>query len=94
MGEVNFDAMQNLFSAQLFYSVFVIIFMVLFLSMLIAQMTNTYNSIVRRGQLFYYKDIFDFRYYYNLDDRYGALIALDFPLSALMFLYLIPLTLL
>lgn len=68
--------------------------MVLFLSMLIAQMTNTYNSIVRRGQLFYYKDIFDMRYYYNLDERYGALIALDFPFSVLMVFYLVPLLIL
>ena len=36
--------------------------MVLFLSMLIAMMTNTFNSVVRTGELHYYKEIFDLRY--------------------------------
>lgn len=64
--------------------------MVLFLSILIAQMTLNYNSIVKRGQLYYLKEILDMRYFFHLDQRYGSLVALDFPLSIPLSFLIIP----
>ncbi len=90
LGEVNFSAMAQDVAAEFSYSALVIIFMVLFMSVLIAQMTNTYKNIVKRGVLFYEKEIFDLRYYYYLDDRFGALVVLDFPVSVPLSLLVIP----
>ena len=46
-------------------------------------MTNTYNEIVEKGELYYQKEIFDLRYQYHSERRYGALAAFEFPLVVL-----------
>ena len=68
----------------------IILFMVIFLSILIAQMSHNYNDVNQNSELFYFKGIFDLRYFYNIDDRFGILVMFDFPLSILNALFLIP----
>ena len=89
VGEVNFNDMLTFKTAELFYAIFVIIFMVLFLSMLIAMMTNTFNEVVRTGELHYYKEIFDLRYLFQLDRKYSSLVSLEYPFSVIFVFYLI-----
>ena len=52
--------------------------------MVIAKINGTYQEVVRKGTLYYYKDLFDQRPLYSLDSKYGFLVALEHPLSALL----------
>ena len=69
---------------------FIIILMVLFFSMLIAMMTTTFNNVAMQGDLHYFKEIFDLRYSYKLDRKYGILASLEYPFSVLLVFYLVP----
>ena len=72
VGEVNFNGFDS-WEAYLLYMSFIIIFMVLLFSMLIAMMTNTFNTVAEQGDLHYFKEIFDLRYSYKVDRKYGIL---------------------
>ena len=56
------------------------------MNMVIAKMNSTYQEVRRKGTLLYYKELFDLRYLYKLDNRYGYLVALEHPFS----LFLLP----
>ena len=53
-------------------------------NMVIAKMNSTYQEVRRKGTLLYYKELFDLRYLYKLDNRYGYLVALEHPFSLLL----------
>ena len=52
--------------------------------MVIAKINSIYTDVVRKGTLFYYKELFDLRYIYRLDPRYGYLASLEHPFSLLL----------
>ena len=91
VGEVNFSGFDT-WDGYLLYMSFIIILMVLFFSMLIAMMTTTFNTVAEQGDLHYFKEIFDLRYSYKIDSKYGILGSLEYPFSVLLILYLIPMT--
>ena len=45
-------------------------------NMVIAKINNIYTEIVRKGTLFYYKELLDLCFVYKLDPRYGYLSSL------------------
>ena len=55
-----------------------------FVNMVIAKINSSYNEVSRKGKLYYYKDIFDLRYHYKLDPKYGFLMTLDQYFSFLL----------
>ena len=56
------------------------------MNMVIAKINGTFQEVVREGTLHYYRDLFDQRYLFTFDSKYGYLVALEHPLSA----YLLP----
>lgn len=54
------------------------------MNMVIAKINTSYKEVSRRGTLYYYKDIFDLRYLYKLDPKYGFLISVDQYFSFLL----------
>ena len=55
------------------------------MNMVIAKINTTYKEVTRKGTLHYYKDLFDQRYLFSLDSQYGYLVALEHPLSVVLF---------
>ena len=45
-------------------------------NMVVAKINHIYSEVVRKGTLYYYKGLFDLRYTYKLDSRYGYLASL------------------
>ena len=45
-------------------------------NMVVAKINHIYSEVVRKGTLYYYKELFDLRYTYKLDSRYGYLASL------------------
>ena len=45
-------------------------------NMVVAKINHIYSEVVRKGTLYYYKELFDLRYTYKLDSHYGYLASL------------------
>ena len=45
-------------------------------NMVNAKINNIYTEVVRKGTLYYYKELLDLRYVYKLDPHYGYLSSL------------------
>ena len=54
-------------TAEILLTVFVITNMIMLLNILIAMLSNTYNNIVKKGKLYYEKELFDTWNHYRLD---------------------------
>ena len=76
VGRVVFDRMDNNWTANLSLGAFSIILGAVLMNMVIAKINHIYSEVVRRGTLFYYKELFDLRYLYRLDSCYGYLTSL------------------
>ena len=68
--------MDNNWGGNLSLASFAIILGAVLVNMVIAKINHTYTEVVRRGTLFYYKELFDLRYLYKLDEKYGYLSSL------------------
>lgn len=67
LGEIDYTTMGNLLTAEILLTVFVITNMIMLLNILIAMLSNTYNNIVKKGKLYYEKELFDTWNHYRLD---------------------------
>ncbi len=67
LGEIDYSTMGNLLTAEILLTVFVITNMIMLLNILIAMLSNTYNNIVKKGKLYYEKELFDTWNHYRLD---------------------------
>ena len=67
--------MSNNWAANLSFAAFTIILAAVLVNMVIAKINSTYSEISKKGTLFYYKDLFDLRFLYKLDSKYGFLSA-------------------
>lgn len=67
LGEIDYSTMDNLLTAEILLTVFVITNMIMLLNILIAMLSNTYNNIVKKGKLYYEKELFDTWNHYRLD---------------------------
>ena len=76
VGRVIFTSMDVNWSANLALASFSVILVAVLVNMVIAKINNIYSEVVRKGTLFYYKELFDLRYLYSLDNKYGYLVAL------------------
>ena len=63
-------------AANLSLATFSIVLAGVLMNMVIAKVNHIYSGVVRKGLLFYYKELFDLRYVYKLDSRYGYLASL------------------
>lgn len=70
--------------AILILGFFSLILAAVLVNMVVAKMNNTYTEVVRKGTLYYYKDIFDLRYLYKIDNEYRYLASLEHPFSVLL----------
>lgn len=86
VGAVRFEKMGDKWSANFSFGAFTVVLAAVLVNMVIAKINNTYSEISKKGTLFYYKDLFDLRYQYKLDSKYGFLSALEHPFS----LFLLP----
>ena len=71
--------MQDRREAELAIATLAILLNVIVLGIVVAKINFSYKDIVRRGKLFYYKDIFEARYRYLPHPQYGFLASLQFP---------------
>ena len=76
VGRVIFTGMDGNWAANLALASFSVILAAVLVNMVIAKINNIYSEVVRKGTLFYYKELFDLRYLYSLDNKYGYLAAL------------------
>lgn len=76
VGRVLFSKLGNNYAAFLSLASFAIILAAVLMNMVIAKINHNYTEVVRKGTLFYYKDLLDLRYTYKLDPRYGYLASL------------------
>ena len=79
VGRALFDKMAGNWAAILSYSCFTIVLAAVLMNMVVAQMNSTYTKVSKQSTLHYYKDLFDLRYIYKLDPKYGYLAALEHP---------------
>ena len=76
--------MDGNWAANLALACFAVILAAILVNMVIAKINHTYAEVVRKGTLFYYKELFDLRYLYKRDPRYGYLASLEHPLSIVL----------
>ena len=84
IGRVVFSYLGGNWVAHLSLAGFVTVLGIVIMNMVIARINSAYTEISRRGTLYYYKDLFDLRYNYKLDSKYGYLAALEHPFSVLL----------
>ncbi len=53
----------------------------LLFTVLIAMLTDSYDKIISKAQLYFIKDIFQISRVRSIDDRFGAFMSLDFPFT-------------
>ena len=82
VGVVGFHRMQDRREAELTLATFAILLNVIVVGVVIAKINFSYKEIVRRGKLFYYKDLFEARYRYKPHPQFGFLAALQFPFGS------------
>ena len=85
-GRTDFSKTDDNWSANLSLMVVAYILAAVLMNMVIAKMNSNYLEVRRKGALQYYKELFDLRYLYKLEKRYGFLVALEHPFS----LFLLP----
>ena len=76
VGRVTFTEMGSNWSANFALGAFSVILAAVLVNMVIAKINNIYTEVVRKGTLYYYKELLDLRYVYKLDPRYGYLSSL------------------
>ena len=81
VGRVVFTGMDGNWAANLALASFSVILAAVLVNMVIAKINNIYSEVVRKGTLYYYKELFDLRYSYKLDGKYGFLSSVEFPFS-------------
>ena len=81
VGKVLFSEMEGNWAANLSFIVMAYLLGIVLLNMVVAKINTIYTEVVRRGTLFYYKDLFDLRYLYRLDSQYGFLASVEHPFS-------------
>ena len=82
VGVVGFHRMQDRREAELSLATLSILLNVIVVGIVIAKINFSYKEIVRRGKLFYYKDLFEARYRYKPHPQFGFLAALQFPFGS------------
>ena len=75
VGRVKFDRMDGFWPAQLSFAFFAYVGVIL-ITIVIAKINSIYKTVLRKGTLFYYKEVFDLRYIFHLDPQYGFLSSL------------------
>ena len=76
VGRVTFTKMGSNWSANFALGAFSVILAAVLVNMVIAKINNIYTEVVRKGTLYYYKELLDLRFVYKLDPRYGYLSSL------------------
>ena len=76
VGHVKFDQMDDNWPAKLSLALFSYMLGVVVMNMVIARINSIYKTVLRKGTLFYYKELFDLRYVFCLDPQYGFLSSL------------------
>ena len=76
--------MDGKWAANISFAIFTYILGVVLLNMVVARINSIYSTILRKGLLFYYKELFDLRYLYQLDPHYGYLASLEHPFSIIL----------
>ena len=84
VGRALFSKMDGNWAAIFSLSCFTIILAAVLMNMVVAKMNSTYTEVSKQGTLYYYKDLFDLRYIYKLDPKYGYLGALEHPFVILL----------
>ena len=84
VGRVLFSKLGNNWPANVALGAFSIILSAVLVNMVIAKINSNYTEVVRKGTLFYYKELLDLRYTYKLDLHYGYLVALEHPFSLVL----------
>ena len=84
VGRVLFSQLGNNWPANVALGASSIILAAVLMNMVIAKINSNYTEVVRKGNLFYYKELLDLRYTYKLDPRYGYLVALEHPFSVML----------
>ena len=74
VGRVVFTKMASNWAANLSLGAFSIILGAVLVNMVVAKINHIYSEVVRKGTLYYYKELFGLRY--KLDQRYVYLSAL------------------
>ena len=67
LGEIDYDDMSGLFSAEILMTVFVVTNMIMLLNILIAMLSSTYTKIVKYGKFFEQGSIFEAWNLFRLD---------------------------
>ena len=76
VGRVIFTMMDGNWTANLALASFSVILAAVLVNMVIAKINHIYSDVVRKGTLYYYKELFDLRYLYSLDNKYWYLVSL------------------
>ena len=84
VGAVRFNHLGGSWSGFLFLGFAYYLFTGVLMNMVIAQINSSYKEVTRKGTLHYYKELFDLRYVYKLDPKYGYLVALEHPFSIVL----------
>ena len=76
--------MDGNWAANVSLAIFTYILGVVFVNMIVARINSIYSTILRKGLFFYYRELFDLRYLYQLDPHYGYLASLEHPFSIIL----------
>lgn len=84
VGAVRFSKLGSEWFGFLFFGAISLIISAVSMNMVVAKINSSYKEVSRSGKLHYYKDLFDLRYLFKLDPKYGFLMALEHPFSTFL----------
>ena len=85
VGAVRFDHLGSEWTGFLLFGAITLILAAVLTNVIIAKINASYSEVSLKGTLYYYKDLFELRYLYKMDDKYGFLIAAEHPFSLLVY---------
>lgn len=81
VGAARFHHLGGSWPAYISLMALAVILAAILMNMVIAKINSNYQEVSRRGTLHYYRELFELRYLYKLDPKYGYLVTLEHPFS-------------